>query len=74
LYEDRNHEPLLELTRTMLAPSGTAWFVDGGRAKAARFCNLLPGFGLTCRLFDEQMQLLAAPRVGRYQLIEVKRG
>jgi len=72
LYEDRNHEPLLELTRKMLAPGGTAWFADGGRAKAARFCNLLPEFGLRCRLFDEQMQPLAVPRVGRYQLIEVE--
>ena len=72
LYENRNHEPLLELTRKMLAPGGTAWFADGGRAKAGRFCNLLPKFGLKCRLFDEQMQPLAAPRVGRYQLIEVE--
>lgn len=73
LYEDRNHVPLLELTGKMLAPGGTAWFVDGGRAKAERFCNLLPRFGLRHRLFDEQMQPLAAPRVGRYQLIEVER-
>lgn len=71
LYEDRNHEPLLELTRKMLAPGGTAWFADGGRAKARRFCNLLPEFGLRYRLFDEQMQPQAVPRVGHYQLIEV---
>jgi predicted nicotinamide N-methyase len=73
LYEDRNHEPLLQLTQAMLAPGGTAWFVDGGRAKAGRFCNLLLQFGLRCRLFDEQMQPLEVPRVGRYQLIEVQR-
>ena len=73
LYEDRNHEPLLELIRKMLAPGGTAWLVDGGRAKAVRFCNLLPEFGLRYRLFDEQMQPLSAPRVGSYQLIEIHR-
>jgi predicted nicotinamide N-methyase len=72
LYEDRNHEPLLALTRRMLAAGGTAWFVDGGRAKAERFCKLVPENGLTCRLFDEDLQPLAAPRVGRYQLIEVR--
>ncbi|HEY4258535.1 MAG TPA: hypothetical protein VGM98_00185 [Schlesneria sp.] len=72
LYEDRNHEPLLELTRSMLTSDGTAWFVDGGRAKAERFCKLLPEFGLSCRIFDEEMQPLPAPRVGRYQLIEVR--
>jgi len=72
LYEDRNHEPLLELTRQMLAPGGIAWFVDGGRAKAERFCNLLPQFGLKYQIFDEQSQPLPKPRVGRYQLIEVQ--
>ncbi len=72
LYEDRNHELLLELTRTMLAPGGTAWFADGGRAKAGRFCKLVPEFGLSCQIFDEELQPLPVPRVGRYQLIEVR--
>lgn len=71
LYEDRNHEPLLELTRQMLLPGGRAWFVDGGRAKAARFVGLLKQFGLHGKLFDEELRPLAEPRVGRYQLIEV---
>ncbi|MBS0203356.1 MAG: methyltransferase [Planctomycetes bacterium] len=74
LYEDRNHKPLLELTQKMLAPGGTAWFVDGGRAKAELFCNLVQEAGLTVRIFDEQMQPLPVPRVGRYQLIEVQLG
>ena len=72
LYEDRNHEPLLDLTRKMLCPGGTAWFVDGGRAKAERFCRLAKERGISFRIFDEQMQPLANPRVGRYQLIEVR--
>jgi hypothetical protein len=72
LYEDRNHEPILKLTKAMLSSGGTAWFVDGGRAKAERFCNLLPDYQLTGKLFDEAMQPLEAPRVGRYQLIEVR--
>ena len=74
LYEDRNHEPLLSLTQHMLAPGGTAWFVDGGRANAARFVNLVAQHGLSARLFDEDLQPLATPRVGRYQLIEVRHG
>ena len=74
LYEDRNHEPLLGLTQRMLAPGGTAWFVDGGRAKAERFVSLIAQHGLSSRLFDEELQPLAAPRVGRYQLIEVRHG
>ncbi len=72
LYEDRNHEPLLSLIQRMLTPGGTAWFVDGGRMRAERFWKLIPAHGLTCRLFDENMEPLAAPRVGRYQLIEVR--
>ena len=72
LYEDRNHEPLLRLTQRMLAPGGTAWFVDGGRAKAERFVSLIAQHGFSSRLFDEELQSLAAPRVGQYQLIEVR--
>ncbi len=72
LYEDRNHEPLANLILKMLAPGGTAWFADGGRARAERFCSLLPRFGLMSRLFDEQMQPLPSPRIGQYQLIEVR--
>jgi len=72
LYEDRNHEPLLSLTQRMLAPGGTAWFVDGGRAKAERFVSLIAQHGFSSRLFDEKLRPLAAPRVGRYQLIEVR--
>ena len=72
LYEDRNHKPLLGLTQHMLAPGGTAWFVDGGRPKAERFVSLIAQHGFSVRLFDEQLQPLAAPRVGRYQLIEVR--
>ena len=72
LYEDRHHEPLLELTRRLLTRDGIAWFVDGGRMRAERFCRLVPDYNLTCRLFDEQMQPLAVPRVGQYQLIEVR--
>ena len=72
LYEDRNHDPLLSLIKTMLAPGGTAWFVDGGRMRAERFWKLIPDHGLTCHLFDENLEPLPAPHVGRYQLIEVR--
>lgn len=72
LYEDRHHEPLLDLTRKMLTPDGVAWFVDGGRMRAERFCQLAPDFGLSLRLFDEEFKPLAMPHVGRYQLIEVR--
>jgi hypothetical protein len=72
LYEDRHHEPLLELTRKVLSPDGVAWFVDGGRMRAERFCRQVPEYGLQYQLFDEQKNALSAPRVGQYQLIEVR--
>ncbi|MBM4076730.1 MAG: hypothetical protein FJ267_13965 [Planctomycetes bacterium] len=72
LYENRNHEPLLELTRQMLESSGTAWFVDGGRMHAERFWKLVPQYDLTCHIFDEKMNSLSSPRVGRYQLFEIR--
>jgi predicted nicotinamide N-methyase len=72
LYEDRHHEPLLELTRQMLTDDGIAWFVDGGRARAERFCGLVREYGLTFRIFNEEFRPLPGPRVGQYQLIEVR--
>lgn len=72
LYEDRHHEPLLELTRRILKKDGVAWFVDGGRMRAERFCRMVPEYGLTVRLFDEERRPLSAPRVGQYQLIEIQ--
>lgn len=72
LYEDRNHEPLLNLTRNILTSDGVAWFVDGGRIRAERFCEFVPKFGLEYEVYDEHRNRLPGPRVGRYQLIEVR--
>jgi predicted nicotinamide N-methyase len=72
LYEERHHQPLIELTKQVLAEDGMAWFADGGRIPAGRFCRLLDQQGLTCDLFDEHHRPLAAPHVGQYQLIEVR--
>jgi predicted nicotinamide N-methyase len=71
LYEDRNHEPLLALTRDWLMPGGVAWFGDGGRMRAERFCAMLPDFGLRYEVFDERGEPLPGLRVGRFQRIEV---
>jgi predicted nicotinamide N-methyase len=72
LYEDRNHEPLLNLTKKVLTPNGIAWFGDPGRARAKRFCQSASAFGLDYELFDENRNRLADPRVGQYQLIEIR--
>ena len=73
IYEDRNHEPILRLLQTMLAPGGVAWFGDGGRWRAERFSRLLPEFGFECELRDEAGNSLSAPRAGRFQLFIVRR-
>lgn len=72
LYEDRNHEPLLNLTKRVLTDDGVAWFADGGRMRVERFCRLVPEFGLEYELFDEHRNRLAVPRAGNYQMIEVR--
>ena len=72
LYEDRHHDPLLALTQQTLTDDGVAWFVDGGRMRAERFCQLAARYQLSCQLFDETRQPLSSPRVGQYQLIELR--
>ena len=56
----------------MLTRDGVAWFVDGGRMRAERFCQLIPNYGLSYQILDEDRQRLPSPRVGQYQLIEVR--
>ena len=56
----------------MLTQDGVAWFVDGGRMRAERFCQLVPQYDLDIQLYDEERRPLAAPRVGQYQLIEIR--
>jgi len=72
LYEDRNHDLLINVCRTLLTLDGVAWFGDGGRVRAERFCRLAAAAGFDVRLFDETGSPLPALRVGRYQLIEVR--
>jgi predicted nicotinamide N-methyase len=73
LYEDRNHELLVDVCRAVMTPDGVAWFGDGGRVRAERFCRLATAAGFHVRLFDEAREPLPALRVGRYQLIELRR-
>lgn len=73
LYENRNHELLLNVLQQMLAPGGVAWFGDGGRVRAERFCGLAPQHGFELKLFDELRQPLDKPRFGQFQLVELRR-
>jgi hypothetical protein len=72
LYEDRNHEPLLQLTRDWLESGGEAWFGDGGRVRAERFYRLLPEYGLCCTIFDKHGDRLPGLHVGRFQRLVVQ--
>lgn len=58
IYEERNHEPILDLLETMLADDGQAWVSDPGRHLADRFTARLAG-----RPFSVQTRML--PQVVR---------
>lgn len=73
LYEDRNHELLIQLLDRMLARDGVAWFGDGGRVRADRFTSLLTQAGYVWSAIDEDGQRLPSLHVGRYQLLRVTR-
>ncbi len=73
LYEDRNHEMLLEVLRQRLLPGGVAWFGDGGRVRAERFIHLARAAGYKLTFRDEFGHELSAPRAGKYQLLELQR-
>jgi predicted nicotinamide N-methyase len=73
LYEDRNHELLIDVCRALLEDDGVAWFGDGGRVRAERFRRLAEAAGFSVRLFDEAGDPLPALHVGRYQLLQLRR-
>jgi predicted nicotinamide N-methyase len=73
LYEDRNHELLLNGLDRWLATDGVAWFGDGGRVRAQRFCRLLVDAGYRVQLKNERNEPMDDYHVGRFQLIEVRR-
>lgn len=73
LYEDRNHEMLLDVLQERLLPGGMAWFGDGGRVRAERFINLARAAGYSLTLRDELGNELRTPRAGQYQLLELHR-
>lgn len=71
LYEDRNHEMILDVLRERLQAGGIAWFGDGGRVRAERFIDLARNAGFTVTLRDEYGAVLPSPRAGKYQLLEL---
>lgn len=71
LYEARSHEPILGLLRRCLAPGGTAWFADPGRARSPKFLGRAEARGFTAVSLDQRSEP-AEPEIGSYRLYRVQ--
>lgn len=71
-YEARNHEPLINLLRQMLADDGMAWIADPGRFHAPAFHGLALSAGFSVRILDEELNELSEPRSNAFQIMELR--
>jgi predicted nicotinamide N-methyase len=72
-YDRMNLEPLLNVAGGTLAPGGEAWFGDAGRGPAEEFVVRASDRGWKVKLFDEQDHLIAAPVIGRFQRMVLRK-
>ncbi len=78
-YERRNHQPLVTLLQTMLAPTppgefpSLAWIADPGRYHAPAFVDLARSSGFEVTIFDERLQTLPGPRSNAFQIMQLMR-
>jgi predicted nicotinamide N-methyase len=71
---DRTHiELLLNVLTRMLATGGVAWFGDSGRGPAEEFIERARSRGWTVSLFNLDDQPQAAPVLGQFQRMELRR-
>ena len=78
-YEKRNHEPLIELLKRMLAPSpnddfpSIAWIADPGRYHAPAFVELARSSGFTVTILDENLNEQPETRSNAFQIMQLVR-
>ena len=72
-YDRSNLGPLLDVLDRLLAPAGVAWFGDAGRGPAEEFVACASDRGWRVGLFDEQDHKVAAPVIGRFQRIVLRK-
>src|SRR5690606_15942700 len=78
-YEKRNHEPLIELLKKMLAPTpagesrSMAWIADPGRYHAPAFVELSRQNGFEVTILDEYLAPQPAPRSNSFQIMQLVR-
>ncbi|QDT55253.1 hypothetical protein Pan44_32960 [Caulifigura coniformis] len=79
-YERRNHEPLIALLTSMLAPTpegefpSVVWIADPGRYHAAAFVALARESGFVVTILDEELKEQPAPRSNAFQIMQLVRG
>lgn len=78
-YEKRNHEPIISLLKSMLAPTpagefpSMAWIADPGRYHAASFVELARAGGFAVTILNENLQEQAGPCSNAFQMMQIMR-
>jgi len=76
-YEKRNHEPLIALLKTMLAPTpeggfpSIAWIADPGRFHAPAFVDLARASGFAVAILDENLVEQRETRSNAFQIMQL---
>jgi len=74
LYEQKFHEPLLNLLPVIMENDGEFWLGDPGRSVMLEFLRKAEAAGYEREIFDEAGTLCSFPRAGAFQLFVFRRG
>ncbi len=71
LYEQRNHQPILEFLSAIMTDDGICWIGDPGRGKSISFLSLARGRKFEVEILDERGETQPTFRHGAFQLLKI---
>lgn len=72
LYEERDHDPILDFVDALLTDDGECWIGDPGRQRATEFISTASE-RFHVRLFDQDVNEVLVPSVNDFFLIRLRR-
>ncbi|MBL4884270.1 MAG: methyltransferase domain-containing protein [Planctomycetaceae bacterium] len=74
LYEERFHEPLLNVLDQVTTSDGETWIADPGRSLLPNFLRTAQAHNFEFEIYDKTLTQKLFPAIGHFQLLKLKRG
>ncbi len=73
LYEERFHQPLLDLLQRVTTREGEAWIADPGRSLLSTFLRMAQQHNFQIAIYDENLKEKFFPGIGHFQVVRLKK-